>query len=190
MAEEKSRHELLSEIEDLRARLYQAERGILRPDLDQSGNQVGQVIGAGLDLTDEKLMQQTLTSVLESIDAHIATNITQRMQGEQWIAGLNQIKEKLLVPGDISRKMKLVTDGVVENFGADFCRIWIIGEGDRCDLGCFHAQVTEGAHICRNREKCLHIIASSGRYSHLDGKLHSRVPFGSYKPIFRTLQNE
>ncbi len=106
---------------------------------------------------------------------------TARRRQDRWIAGLNQIKEQLLVPGDINNKIKLVTDGVVEHFEADFCRIWIIDEGDRCDLGCVHAEVTEGPRVCRYRDQCLHLVASSGCYVHLDGELHSRVPFGSYK---------
>ena len=87
---------------------------------------------------------------------------TARRRQDRWIAGLNQIKEQLLVPGDINNKIKLVTDGVVEHFEADFCRIWIIDEGDRCDLGCVHAEVTEGPRVCRYRDQCLHLVASSG----------------------------
>ena len=104
-----------------------------------------------------------------------------RRREDRWISGLNQINEQLLVHGDFNDKMMMVTEGVVEHFQADFCRIWIINEGDRCDLGCVHAKVTKGPHVCRNRDRCLHLIASTGRYAHLDGELHSRVPFGSYK---------
>ena len=35
--------------------------------------------------------------------------------------------------------------------------------------------------MCRYRDKCLHLLASSGRYTHTDGKDHRRVPFGCYK---------
>jgi len=49
-----------------------------------------------------------------------------------------------------------------------------------CDQGCIHASVTEGADICENRDQCLHLVASSGRYTHLDGS-HRRVPYGCYK---------
>jgi len=41
--------------------------------------------------------------------------------------------------------------------------------------------VTEGPHVCRYRDKCLHLAASSGRYIHKDGEVHRRVPFGCYK---------
>jgi diguanylate cyclase (GGDEF)-like protein/PAS domain S-box-containing protein len=44
-----------------------------------------------------------------------------------------------------------------------------------------HAQVTEGPHACRFRERCLHLMSSSGRYTNTDSMVHGRVPFGSYK---------
>jgi len=77
-------------------------------------------------------------------------------------------------------KLAAVTDGVVKHFLADFCRVWIIRPGDRC-AQCIHAEVTEGPHICSRRDKCLHLLASSGRYTHTDGRGHRRVPFGCYK---------
>ena len=40
-----------------------------------------------------------------------------------------------------------------------------------CDRGCVHAEVQEGPHVCRHRDRCLHLLASSGRYTHIDGKV-------------------
>ncbi|MFA4825575.1 MAG: PAS domain S-box protein [Methanoregula sp.] len=98
-----------------------------------------------------------------------------------WQAGVNRILESVLAPISLDQKLKIITDGVVEIFGADFCRIWLIEKGDRCTTDCMHAEVAEGPHICRFRDKCLHLKASSGRYTHIDGKGHRRVPFGAYK---------
>ncbi|HPS54468.1 MAG TPA: PAS domain S-box protein, partial [Sedimentisphaerales bacterium] len=70
---------------------------------------------------------------------------------------------------------------MVKLFDADFCRIWLIKKGDICQQGCIHAEATEENHICRYRDRCLHLVASSGRYTHIDGKTHRRVPFGCYK---------
>jgi signal transduction histidine kinase len=44
-----------------------------------------------------------------------------------------------------------------------------------------HALVTKGPHVCQHREICLHLLASAGRYTHLDGAKHRRVPYGAYK---------
>ena len=114
-----------------------------------------------------------------AIMGHII-DITSRKRAEERIKRLNLLKEELLGSGTLKEKLERVTDGVVEIFDADFCRIWITKDGDLCDSGCFHAKVTEGPHFCRYRDRCLHLVASSGRYTHTDGG-HRRVPFGCYK---------
>jgi len=98
-----------------------------------------------------------------------------------WQEGINRILGLVLEPVTFDEKLKHITDGVVETFGADFCRIWIIEDGDLCGAGCMHADVSDERHICRYRDKCLHLKASSGRYTHIDGEAHRRVPFGAYK---------
>jgi PAS domain S-box-containing protein len=80
----------------------------------------------------------------------------------------------------LSEKQKLITDEMVFIFEAYFARIWQIREGDLCEKGCIHAQFEEGPGACSNRVSCLHLVASSGRDSHIDGK-YRRVPFGCYK---------
>ncbi|MEI7856170.1 MAG: PAS domain S-box protein [Methanomicrobiales archaeon] len=118
----------------------------------------------------------------------ISEDITERKRAEDerakahlWQEGVNRILESILSPVPLNEKLKIVTDGVIETFGADFCRIWLIDGGDRCTTGCMHASVETGPHACLYHDKCLHLKASSGRYTHLDGKAHRRVPFGAYK---------
>jgi PAS domain S-box-containing protein len=111
----------------------------------------------------------------------LARDITERKRAEKRIQGLNRLEESLLAAGALEDKIELITDGLVAIFGADFARIWLIGPGDRCHAGCTHAALKEGPHVCRNRERCLHLAASSGRYTHLDGDMHQRVPLGCYK---------
>lgn len=115
-------------------------------------------------------------------------NITERKKTDEALKDsekknkqLNILMEDLLKPADLWKKIKLVTDGVVRIFNADFARIWIVKPGDQCDTGCIHAQIPEGPHACLKRDKCLHLVASSGRYIHIDGKLHGRIPFGLNK---------
>ena len=118
----------------------------------------------------------------------VVRNITDRKLAEkererttQRQQRLNSLQQSLLGPGSLAEQLKRITDGVVEIFDADFCRIWITQPGDRCSSGCMHAVVTEGPHVCRHRDRCLWLLASSGRYTHLDGEVHRRVPFGCYK---------
>ena len=102
-------------------------------------------------------------------------------ESEKRISRMNHLKEVLLAPAAIGEKLKHITDAIVEIFDADFARIWITKPGNLCDSGCVHAEVKEGAHVCQHRDRCLHLLASSGRYTHIDGKVHRRVPFGCYK---------
>jgi PAS domain S-box-containing protein len=97
------------------------------------------------------------------------------------IRKLNQLQASLLDPGKLEQKLKKITDEVVAIFNADFCRVWLTGPGDLCSSGCVHAAVVEGPHQCRHRDRCLHLISSSGRYTHIDGRMHRRVPLGCYK---------
>jgi PAS domain S-box-containing protein len=110
----------------------------------------------------------------------IARDITHRKKALECIERLNNLNEALIIPDSLKGKLKRITDSVVENFEVDFCRIWCTMEGDICVSGCPHADVTEGPHVCRNREYCLHLMSSSGRYTHVDG-IHRRVPLGAYK---------
>jgi len=95
--------------------------------------------------------------------------------------GVSLLQRSLLTPVPLADKLRAVTDSIVHLFDADFCRIWLIGPGDLCQQGCTHAAVQEGPHVCRDRDRCLHLLASSGRYTHTDGQGHRRVPFGCYK---------
>ncbi|MFA5251399.1 MAG: PAS domain S-box protein [Phycisphaerae bacterium] len=108
-------------------------------------------------------------------------DITRRKQAEKRLMEVNSLQKLLLPSIPIEKKLKFVTDTMVRILDADFARIWVIKPGDRCNSGCIHAEIKEGPHVCLLRDKCLHLIASSGRYTHIDGKVHCRVPFGCYK---------
>ncbi|MGB8658405.1 MAG: response regulator [Candidatus Zixiibacteriota bacterium] len=118
----------------------------------------------------------------------LCRDITERKQAEEerekrlrWQRGVNLLQQSLLAPAPLESKFRTITDTIVRIFDADFCRIWLIRPGDLCEGDCVHAEVKEGPHICRYRDRCLHLLASSGRYTHIDGKGHRRVPFGCYK---------
>jgi PAS domain S-box-containing protein len=98
-----------------------------------------------------------------------------------WQRGINRIQHSLLAPAPLADKLRNITESIFRLFDADFCRVWLIRPGDLCERGCVHAEVKEGPHDCRHRDRCLHLLASSGRYTHLDGQVHRRVPFGAYK---------
>jgi two-component system, NtrC family, sensor kinase len=132
------------------------------PILDKDGNLKG-YRGVDQDITERKRAEE------------------ERERIRSWQAGVDRILESVLAQASLDQKLKIITDGVVETFGADFCRIWLIEKGDLCNTDCMHAEVAEGPHACRFRDTCLHLKASSGRYTQIDGKEHGRVPFGAYK---------
>lgn len=135
-----------------------------------------------------ELVQVSLTiSPIEDLEGQIigastiARDITARKRTEKCIRKISSLQTALHEPGALHEKLKRITDGAVNIFDVEVARIWLMGPGDLCNLGCMHAGVVEGPHVCRHRDKCLHLVASSGRYTRLDGKAHGRVPFGCYK---------
>ncbi len=94
---------------------------------------------------------------------------------------INLLQQSLLTPAPLGQKLKSITDTVVRLFDADICRIWLIRPGDLCEKGCIHAEVLEGPQVCRDRTGCLHLVSSSDRYTHTDGKVHRRVPLSCYE---------
>ena len=110
----------------------------------------------------------------------IVRDITERKQNDEQNARMSDLKVELLGSRSLQEQLKLVSDSCVRIFGADFARIWLIKDADLCNTVCRHASVTAGPEVCRNRYQCLHLMASSGRYTHIDGG-HQRVPFGCYK---------
>jgi PAS domain-containing protein len=96
------------------------------------------------------------------------------------LEGINRLQEELLLPGPIEEKFKKITDAAVTLLDLDFCRVWRVKPGDLCKGGCLHAEAQDEIHACRRRDKCLHLLASSGRYTSIDGT-HRRVPLGCNK---------
>ena len=144
---------------DGETRYYHA---VKTPVLDSAGKIMG-TQGILFDVTERKRAEQNLEQAI------------QLQRGISWL------HENLLASRPLRDKLQLVAETIVRLFGGDFCRIWLTRPGDLCEQGCMHAQVTEGPHVCRHREMCLHLMASAGRYTHLDGAGHRRVPFGAYK---------
>jgi PAS domain S-box-containing protein len=124
----------------------------------------------------------TITDITERKRAEEAAVKTQR-----WLHGISQLQQSLLVAAPLAERLRMVTDAVVRLFDADFCRVWLIRPGDLCARGCVHAEVPDGPHVCRQRDRCLHLLTSSGRYTHTDGQRHRRVPFGGLQDRARRL---
>ncbi len=108
-------------------------------------------------------------------------DITTVKQREKRESLLNELQKNLFKPAPLARKIGQITEAIVSMVDADFCRIWLIQDGDRCEKGCFHADAPEGSDGYCNQERCLHLVSSSGRYTHINKEPHRRVPLGAYK---------
>jgi PAS domain S-box-containing protein len=128
---------------------------------NESG-EVAAVQGTARDISDRRQAEERQTRLVKRLE------------------GVNQLQETLLLPGPLQEKFKRITQTTVDLLELDFCRIWMVQPGDLCNEGCIHAAADDDADACHNRETCLHLMASSGRYTHINGD-HRRVPIGSYK---------
>ena len=112
-------------------------------------------------------------------------NITNRKKAEmdlehsfEYIKELNRLQKDLLSPAGIEEKLHLITDGIVAIFEMEFCRIWRVQSGDLCESGCIYS-AEYGADKCAEINRCLHLKASSGLYTNLQGS-RQRVPLGKF----------
>ena len=126
------------------------------PLYDERGNVVGSV-GDVMDITETRKSQEKQARLLKRME------------------GLNRLQEELLAAGSLEEKFKKITDAAVDLLELDFCRIWQIKPADLCNRGCVHAAAEAQGHVCHPRDKCLHLIASSGRYTNIDGP-YGRMP--------------
>ncbi|MEP6957419.1 MAG: GAF domain-containing protein [Nitrospirota bacterium] len=74
---------------------------------------------------------------------------------------------------DLQVVLATITQGLVEELDAAFARIWLLGPGDLC-VSCYKAA------DCTNRDRCLHLEASAGLYTNLNGE-YRRIPLGALK---------
>ncbi len=84
---------------------------------------------------------------------------------------LEQIARQITSSLNLTEVLNNVVNILVDDFGASFARIWLVCPGDLCGT-CRH----NGA--CSDRKSCLHLLASAGSYTTLNGQF-SRIPFGT-----------
>jgi len=94
--------------------------------------------------------------------------------------GISRLQQSLLAPAPLEDKLRKVTDAIVRLFDRRFLPHLVDRARRLCDRGCPHAEVREGPDVCRRRDRCLHLATSSGRYTHIDGPAHRRIPFGCH----------
>jgi formate hydrogenlyase transcriptional activator len=86
---------------------------------------------------------------------------------------LERIALQMVSSLDLQIVLTTITQGLVDELDAAFARIWLLGPGDLC------AQCYKAAE-CANRTRCLHLAASAGLYTNLNGE-YRRIPLGALK---------
>ncbi len=89
---------------------------------------------------------------------------------------LEEIALQMTSSLNLNEVLTTISQGLVDQLGAAFARIWLLGPGDLCDE-CYKAS------SCREKKTCLHLKASAGMYTNLSGE-YRRVPLGE-APIGR-----
>jgi transcriptional regulator with GAF, ATPase, and Fis domain len=90
-----------------------------------------------------------------------------------YLTALERITVQMTARLHLEDVLATITHGLVEEFHAAFARLWLLGPGDLC-TACYQAA------DCATRERCLHLQASAGLYTNLNGE-YRRVPLGVAK---------
>ncbi|MCG3196541.1 MAG: Sensor histidine kinase RcsC [bacterium] len=118
---------------------------------------------------------------------HVMRDISRLKQSEEELHGaiieINKVNDGLRAVNELHQALfrcrsvedvaKVMTDTLVRSFEAHFARLWIRRPADLC------CECALAAH-CPSKRECLHLLSSSGRYTHIDGD-HRRVPLGAFK---------
>jgi PAS domain S-box-containing protein len=124
------------------------------PLRDASG-QVSAIAGIVTDITDRKRTEEELT---------------ERARLSSFAAKMSMMLNREMSTDEI---LHHCAETVVNHLGAAFARIWTVEPGDLCGE-CFKAD------WCADRTQCLHLRASAGLTTNLNGE-YRRVPLGALK---------
>ncbi|MBI9109476.1 MAG: PAS domain S-box protein [Spirochaetales bacterium] len=104
-------------------------------------------------------------------------DITNRKNRSDRELHLNMLLPQLLKPGMLKDKIEQITSMLVSALDADLAQIWLYEPNNQCKQECIHYATDAYKIFCKDKKNCLHLISSSGRYTHIDGELR-RLPGG------------
>lgn len=85
---------------------------------------------------------------------------------------LDNVSLNMLSSLNLNDVITMTMEPLVSIFGAAFARLWLIGDGDRCE-DCTHSS------ICPDKSKCLHLKITMGMKA--DEEKDMRIPIGTSK---------
>jgi len=89
---------------------------------------------------------------------------------------LRQITVQMTVAGDVSEVLNVITNALVTSAGVALARVWL----HRSATGCPICRARNAKRTSATPDFALHLTASAGLYSHVDGALH-RIEVGHQK---------
>ncbi len=89
------------------------------------------------------------------------------------LLAINRVYHELFEDRSAEETGAIITNTLVQEFGAYFARVWLSRPASRC-------HECHLAEHCTRGDECLHLIASSGHYTQVDGD-HQRVPLGAFR---------
>ena len=102
----------------------------------------------------------------------VATTIVLAIERSRVAESLRTLNEQLVAINSLARDLtlarteeevrSLVTDMLVRDFSALFARLWVVRPGDLC-------HECHMVRHCKDRTACLHLVASSGAYTDVNG---------------------
>ena len=103
-----------------------------------------------------------------------------------YLTALEHITLQMTAKLQLEDVLATITQGLVQEFHAAFARLWLLGPGDLC-TACYQAA------DCANRARGLHLKASAGLYTNLNGEYpdktwlreHGLVSFAGYPLLFQ-----
>ena len=135
--------------------------------------------GRGQTLWDSQGKPIRMSGSLE--DIHLQKKAERRrLRSLSRLEAINGLHAMLLYPESLQQKFKKITELAVEFLQLELCCIWIVEPSDLCTAGCRHASMQDGPQQCRNRERCLHLLSSSGRWTDINGN-DRRIPLECYR---------
>lgn len=86
---------------------------------------------------------------------------------------LDKLVSRIATGDDVHHMLSTIIYCVMAEVEAVFARIWLLAPADQCDT-------CPKASVCDQREQCLHLAASTGLHTNLQGE-HRRIPLGLLK---------
>lgn len=151
---------------------FYTEEMTITPLKDESGS-ITHYIAVKSDVTERKNIENALADARGNLERRVEERTAEIVEMNRLLVAVAEISRTLLSCDSPEQVGEVVTNELVQQFGAYFARLWLVRQGDTC-------RSCPMASHCPTEVPCLHLIASAGHYTHTDGP-HGRVPLGAFK---------